>query len=309
MKKYWTKIAIALGPAILIGTVVWEYARVNPSYNFLVKPWSIRGYETDHGIIFVVLGILLLIGGIATAWEGALKPTVAASITAYFVIAATVFAAIFVDRTVAYSFSTVSAFLFSVLLGAAVAVSLRSLFRDRHSLFKRAFPVFIVAFAVLFGILQLLVAGNELSMQVWVLVFILGLVFAGLALSIRPVTMAANRMLILASVVSWGVVTFSAGALREHLIGVQLEIVQDGGVTGFAAQYKDTQAATGWWLAGFAMTILFVGSVGLWAKRRDIVAAIARARRQRAAAEKSAAEIAAAAELYAQEQSTANSGQ
>ncbi|MGI9667532.1 MAG: hypothetical protein ACR2N2_10570, partial [Acidimicrobiia bacterium] len=66
--------------------------------------------------------------------------------------------------------------------------------------------------------------------------------------------------------------------------------------------YKDTQAAGGWWLAGLGATILFVGAVGLWAKRRDVVAAIARARKQREAAETSAKEIADAAEAYAAEQ-------
>ena len=52
----------------------------------------------------------------------------------------------------------------------------------------------------------------------------------------------------------------------------------------------------------FGITVLFVGAVALWAKRRDIVAAIQRARKQREAAEKSAREIQEAAEAYAAEQ-------
>jgi len=306
LKKHWSKVAIALGPVMLIGTYTWEYARTNSSYNYLIEPWAIRGSETDHGVLFVVLGILLLAGGLATSWESALKPRVSAALTAYFVIAATVFTALFADRTITVTFSAVAALIVSFFLAASVALAFRSLFGDKRALFKRALPIFVVAYVVLGAIFLTVIAGNEVTFQAWTVVFIVFLVFSGLALSIRPVTMAASRMLIVTSVLAWGTVAFSAGALRQHLIGVQLETEQASGVVGFAAQYKDTQAAMGWWLAGFAMTVLFVGSVGLWAKRRDIVAAIARARRQRAAAEKSAAEIAEAAELYAKEQAAAS---
>ncbi len=54
--------------------------------------------------------------------------------------------------------------------------------------------------------------------------------------------------------------------------------------------------------------IVFVGAVGLWAKRRDIVAAIARAKKQREAAEESSREIQEAAEAYARENETAAAG-
>jgi hypothetical protein len=72
-------------------------------------------------------------------------------------------------------------------------------------------------------------------------------------------------------------------------------------VIGISAQYKDTQAALGWWVAGFGAFVLFIGAVGLWAKRRDIVSALARARKQREAAEKSAREIQEASDAYARE--------
>jgi hypothetical protein len=48
-----------------------------------------------------------------------------------------------------------------------------------------------------------------------------------------------------------------------------------------------------------------VGAIGLWAKRRDIVAALARARKQRAAAEESAREIQDAFDEYQREQTEA----
>jgi protein-S-isoprenylcysteine O-methyltransferase Ste14 len=80
-----------------------------------------------------------------------------------------------------------------------------------------------------------------------------------------------------------------------------METDQGAGVFGIGAQYKDTQAAAGWWLAGFGTFVIFIGAVGLWAKRRDIVAAIARAKKQRKAAEISTREIEEAAEAYARE--------
>ena len=47
MKKHWSKIAIALGPTIIIASIVWEYARTNPDYNFLIEPWAIKGFEVE----------------------------------------------------------------------------------------------------------------------------------------------------------------------------------------------------------------------------------------------------------------------
>ena len=160
-----------------------------------------------------------------------------------------------------------------------------------------------VFFIILFN---LTILGVAATMETWMVVLLLLLLAAGLALSIRPADMAANRMLILISVLYWSLIVFSAGAIRETLVRLQTETEQLGGTIGVSAQYKDTQAASGWWLAGFGATLLFVGGVGLWAKRRDVVAAIQRARKQRAAAEKSAKEIADAAEAYAQEQATAS---
>jgi hypothetical protein len=139
----------------------------------------------------------------------------------------------------------------------------------------------------------------------WIVVLIVFLVMAGLSISIRPGNVAANRMMIFATVAGWGVVVFSAGAIRQSLITAQKAFLQTDGSAGVAAQYKDVQTAGGWWLAGLGVTIAWVGAIGLWAKRRDIVAALARARRQRAAAEESAREIQEALEAYEREQAQA----
>lgn len=306
MKKNWTKIAIAMGPVIVIASVVWEYARTNSSFGFLIEPWAMRGYEFDQGQIFVVAAILALIAGVATTWEGATRPAVAASITAFVVIAATVFAAVYGSRTVTVNMTVVANVVLSFIIASSVSLSLRSLFGERVRLFKRALPIGLVIFAVFIGIFHVTILGREATFTTWVVVFIVFLLFGGLALSIQPTAMSANRMLILVSIALWSLVVFSAGALRETLVQTQATTLQSSGAIGVSAQYKDTQAALGWWLAGFGCTLMFIGAVGLWAKRRDIISAIQRARKQRAAAEKSAKEIADAAELYAQEQAAAS---
>lgn len=306
MKKNWTKIAAAAGPLIIIASVFWEFARVNPDYRFLIQPWAIRGTEMDQGTVYVVLGSLLLVTALATAWEGSLRPAVSASIVAFVVVAATVSAYVFVDRTVSLTMNPVTVAILAILMASAFAMALRSLFGKQSVIFKRALPLFLIGLVVIGGIMSATVMNTTLEARVWVVVFIIFLAIAALALAIRPLDMGANRMLIVATVAVWMTIVFSAGSLRQTLIDTQLMTDQGDGVVGIAAQYKDTQAAGGWWLAGFGATVAFVGAVGIWARRRDLVAAIARARRQREAAEVSAREIKEAEEAYRAELEAAN---
>lgn len=301
MKKNWTKIAIALGPAIIIASVVWEVARVNQSFSFVIAPWSIRGYDSDHGALYAALGILLLLGGLAVSWEGAMRNRTSIAIAAYFVVASTAFAFILADREITLTVTTVMSVVVATILATVTSLALRSILGQRIRFFRRAMPSFLIVFALVVGVLSATVVGSELELETWILVLFVALLSGGLSIAIQPIGLAANRALIVASVAAWAVIVMSAGAMRQHLIEIQMATVQADGTTGLSAQYKDVQAAPGWWLAGLGATILFVGAVGLWARRRDIVATHARARRQRAAAEVSAREIQEAAEAYAAE--------
>lgn len=301
MKKNWTKIAIALGPAIIIASVVWEVARVNQSFSFVIAPWSIRGYDSDHGALYAALGILLLLGGLAVSWEGAMRNRISIAISAYFVVASTAFAFILADREITLTVTTVMSVVVATILATVTSLALRSILGQRIRFFRRAMPSFLIVFALVVGVLSATVVGSELELETWILVLFVALLSGGLSIAIQPIGLAANRALIVASVAAWAVIVMSAGAMRQHLIEIQMATVQADGTTGLSAQYKDVQAAPGWWLAGLGATILFVGAVGLWARRRDIVATHARARRQRAAAEVSAREIQEAAEAYAAE--------
>jgi hypothetical protein len=301
LKKNWTKIAAAVGPVIIIASAFWEMARMNPDYRFLVEPWAMRGTELTQGTVFMVLGVLLLIVGLVTAWEGSVSPAVSAGVVGFVVIAATVVAFVFADKDFAFTFSPVSTGLVSMLLAAGVAMALRSLFGQKHGLFKRALPLFFLTWIIIGGLMAVTLINVDVEVPTWQSIFVVFLAIGALALAIRPPNMGANRMLIVSTVAVWTTIIASAGAMRQTLIDAQVAFVYPDGTTGISASYKDTQAAGGWWLAGRGVTIAFVGAVGLWARRRDLVATIARARRQRAAAEISAKEIADAQEAYERE--------
>jgi hypothetical protein len=301
LKKNWTKIAIALGPAIVIASVVWEFARTNPDYNFVVTPWAMRGTEMVHGDVFAALGIFLLIAGLAASWERATKPLYSILIVAFIVIGGTVVTATYSDTTFNLTINPVLAGFLALVIAAAISISLRSQLGGRVALLKRALPTFVIFFVVVFGLFSATIMNTTLTTDSWIALLVVMLFSAAVALAIRPIDMAANRLLVVSVVAAWSVIVMSAGALRQTLIDAQMATVQTDGATGVAAQYKDVQAASGWWLAGFGLTVMFVGAVGLWAKRRDHVASVARTTKQRDAAEISAREIREAADAYAEE--------
>jgi len=308
VKKNWTKIALALGPVLMISSVTWEYARIVSTYTFLIQPWAMRGHETIHGQIIVVLGILLLVAGLLTSIERALKPRNSALIVGYVVIAATGFTATFGRDTSTFALGDASGIALSLFLAISLSLALRSSLGDTVKWFSRALLTFIPLFFGIFVLLGATIVGESITVPTWLVTFIVSSSLGALVITIKPMDMSANRMLILSSVSAWAVVTFSAGAIRESLIAIQLRTDQSDGIFDVAVQYKDTQIAGGWWLAGFGTFVFFVGSVGLWARRRDVVAAIARAKKQREAAEESAREIQEAAEAYAREQDQFASG-
>lgn len=288
----------------MLASIFWEYARTSPDYNFLIEPWSVRGFEIVHGAVIGVAAALLLLGSLLTSMQRAMKPRNSALIVSYIVVAATGFTAMFARDSITITISPSTNVILSILLGSVLSLALRSLLGDSVKLLSRATLTFIPLVLVFFLLFAASIMDDPISVPAWLLVFIVFLTNGMLSIAIQPIDMSANRMLLMASVAGWGLVTFSAGAIRQSLIDIQTVTDQGGGVFGIAARYKDTQAAGGWWLAGFGGFVMFIGAVGLWAKRRDIVAAVARAKRQRAAAEQSTREIQDAADAYAREHET-----
>jgi hypothetical protein len=295
LKKYWTGIALALGPAVLISTILWEIARTNPTYAFLVNPWSIKGHETVHGWVFVWLGAALLVGGMLVLWERSTSGVVRLAVLSYFVVVGTALVAGFARDQTSVTVGT--------MLGVAIALFVALIvLRFSRSTVAKAVPfmgrgwvqamLLIVIWAITFVILTATLIDKRLTMNSWVAMFGLLVLLAVYASAAVPRGLAANRLLIYTSILAILTVVTSAGAIRSTLLRLQRE------AEGFGAEYRDVQVGLGWFVGVFGMAILFAGAVGLWARRQDLLVALTRARRQREAAEKSAAEIGAAEEAY-----------
>jgi len=295
VKRYWTGITLALGPAILITTVVWEIARMVPDYAFVISPWAIEGHETAHGWVFLTLGVSLLVASMLVLWEASTSGFWRLVTLAFFVVAGTAIAIVFAQASTTVTMGPV--------LGMALALSLSLIvLRFAGSSLVKAVPflgrgwvkgvLLFVVWGIFYLILAATVVDEELTVSTGIGVFVGLLLFAVYASAAEPRGLAGNRMLIYTSMVAGLVVVLSAGAIRSSLTRIQFE------TSGFAAEYGETQVSLGWFIAVFAILVLFSGAVGLWAKRQDLLVAMVRARRQREAAEKSAAEIKAAEEAY-----------
>lgn len=295
MKRYWTGIAIALGSLTVVATFVWEMARTKPDYRFLVEPWAIKGYDSVHGWVFASIGLALLAGGmiVLTEWStGKIGRFVSLG---YFVAAGTAIALAFASEPQVVTLAPMMGLLVSVFLTLIVFRFSKELLIRLASIFRNTWVRLLTGvamFAVVYLVMRATVIGKEMELDTPIWILILMAVLALYSLAAAPRGLAADRMLIYSTMLATVVIVASAGALRSTLVRLQVE------AQGVSAEFRDTQAGLGWFLAVFALLVVFVGAVGLWARRRDLLIATDRARRQRAAAETSAAEIRAAEEAY-----------
>ncbi len=298
MKHYWSKIAVALGPAIVMVAVVWELVRTNPAYNFLVEPWALSGYETDQGWTYFAVGLVLLLLGLAVIPKRSVEIPYSATVVALAVVASTILGLVFGPATVSITFSGLIMALLTLITTMMLYRFFKSLVIPRVPALDRTIVRLVAWFGTFFGLFFLLsstVGKSTVEMNMGLAIF-LGTGLLGLyALATSPHGLAANRVLIFSSVLGGAVIGMSGGSLRTTLLDAQTA------ATGVSAQYKDVQVGYGWFIALFGIIILFVGSVALWATRRDIIIARTRAKAQRAAAEKSAKEIQESNEQYARE--------
>lgn len=302
MKQHWSKIAITLGPAIVMVSVVWEMARTNPAYGFLVEPWSLRGYELDQGWTYFAIGAALLLLALAVAQKRSVEVGYSAAVVALGTVAGTVLAVVFGPEVVSITFSMFVVAVLSLLLSIMLYRAFKSLVLPRLPALDR----FAVRVAIGLGTLVLIFVAINSTVGSTTVELNPGLAaFAGLgllglfALATVPHGLAANRFLIYTSVLGGAAIGLSGGSVRTSLREAQVEAI------GVAGQYKDVQVSYGWFIALAGIIILFVGAVALWATRRDIVIARSRARAQRAAAEKSAQEIKESHEQYEREKAAA----
>lgn len=305
MKQNWSKIAIALGPALVMVSIVWEMVRTNPAYNFLVEPWSLKGYELDQGWTYFAVGLVLLLTALAVMPKRAVEVPYSAAIVAFTTVASTVLALVYGPETVSITFSGLVIAILTLILTLMVYRTFKSLVLPRIPALDR----FIIRIAiglgtlvVVFLLLSISVGGSTVETNPGLAAFVAVGLLSLFALATPPHGLAANRMLIYGSVLGGAVVATSGGSLRTSLMEAQTAAI------GVSAQYKDVQVAYGWFIALTGILILFVGAVAIWATRRDLIIARERAREQRLAAEKSAKEIRESYEQYEREKAAAAAG-
>lgn len=292
MKRYWARRLGIFGALLAVQAILWEYARMRPDYQFIVNPWSIRGYETVHGWVHLAIGVSALVAIFLVAWKGSENTAAAAGISLLMVAAAVVIAAFAGsdDYEITPGFPLVA--LASIVIGTILyRLSLRALGAWQQS---RRFWFRSLALLVSIGVAAIVVnatiGGKELTFTPALGIGIAMFILALFAMSGEPRQLAANRMLMFSALAGAFAITVSAGAVRSTLRRLQVE------TSGISAEYLDTQVTWGHLMGVFGLILVFIASVGLWARRRDTIITAQRARRQREAAEASAAEIRAAQE-------------
>jgi hypothetical protein len=251
----------------------------------------------------IAAGLALLLLAVAAIPQRAVEVPYSASVVGLTTVAAAVLGLVFGPNTVSITFGGATIAVLTVLLWLMLYRTFKSLVLPRAPALDRfSIRTFISLgiLVVVFLALSVTLGGATVDLNPGLAAF-LGVGLLGLfALATNPHGLAANRMLIYLSLVGGAIITLSGGSLRTSLREAQVETI------GVAGQYKDVQVGYGWFIALFGITILFVGAVALWAKRRDVIIARARARQQRAAAETSAREIEASREQYEREKAGAS---
>jgi hypothetical protein len=272
------------GLLVMAQSILWEYVRAEPTYRFIVEPWSLRGYEVTQGIVICAMALGLAVFAMLLS-RGTIKETRLSS-------------AIGIGALVAY-FSVVvlladvrdvqMAFVVQIVLAAVGAVAIVSALqiyipddwnkRGRAARFGMWLAVFFILF---FGVFQTLFADPQ---PFWLYIAVAAIVLGGLALLRPPTELAGRRTLINGIVGVWVMSMTMSASLRQALQEAQREF-------GTPAQLLDLQITSGVLLAWFGGLLAFIGAVGLWARRRDQIIAHERARKQQEAAAESAAQLA-----------------
>ncbi len=287
VKRDWARLIAIIGALLVVQSVVWEYVRMKPTNNYLVDPWAYRGFESIHGAVFAVVGIALLATILVVSLKASQEPRNSLTIVGLIVVAGYVIALIFAsgERTTISLEAPILAVI-SLILGSAIYLALRRVL-DLSARFVGPAARF-GSIVGLFLILQLIVGGKDVEMAASTAVLLTLLMIAALVVAIQLPGLAANRMLMAATVVAGTAIGMSGAAIRSTLVRLQGEGELLNG------QYRDTQVTWGYFLANIGIVVVFIGAVMLWARRRDLIQSQQRAAKQREAAEESARELAAA---------------
>ena len=276
-----------LGMAIMAQSIAWEYVRVEPTYRFLIDPWSMRGYELTQGIVIAVGAVIIALLAILLSY-GVLKETLVHS----FIGVAVLIVFGVVASSLADTKGVDAPFIVHIFLSLIGAVVLRSLLEgfipEAWSKRRRwtRIGLWLAGFLItLFAIVGPLLKNER---PLWVLIVVAGGILGALALFRPPRALAGWRMVINGIMVIWVISMTMAATLRVTLDNAQFDL---SGSSGISADVKNLQITSGVLLAWFGGLVAFVGAVGMWARRRDEIIAVERAHKQQAAARESEAQL------------------
>jgi len=279
-----------LGLALMGQSVLWEYVRMDPTYRFVVEPWSIRGFTTTQGRVILFAAVWL---GLVTTLMvlGKIKETVVNS-----VVVVTLTSLVPVGAAVATSAKPLALGGMGVVLMALLATVVINVVVARFWLSNRVKGAarFGVRFVMWVGgllILILAVLGptfGSRSAPAWVVFAIVFGLMAVLAITRPPERLAVWRMLINGVAALWLMSITMAASLRWDLLNQQLANM------GVSSEIGDAGITSGILMCWIGGLLAFMGSVSLWAKRRDLIAARDRARHQQEAARESQQQLAEA---------------
>lgn len=296
LKRDWARLLTIGGAIMVMQSLFWEYARMKPDNNYLVTPWSARGMDSIHGVVFLTIGAALLVAGLVVASNFTKEPRNALTVVGGIAFAAVALTVVFAGGEEVTVGSGLGGIVLGLGVGFALYLGLQRAVERRSGAESAAADALrggtgslvLIVSLVVGSLLVSIIFGDGTTMAAALgMLIVMGVLGAITSLMKQP-AMAANRMLMASSIVAGTVIGLSGAAIRSTLVRLQAE---GGNIPG---QYRDTQVTWGYFLANIGVVLFFIGAVMLWARRRDIVQAEQRAAKQRAAAEASAAELAAA---------------
>lgn len=303
MRKWLIRLAPLVGAAIIVQSVFWELARMDPAYRRIVFPWSIRGTDTVHGAIIVAIGIGLAIIALLVGWERSEKRVERTGIVIATIVIVVAIPLMFADGNDTVALGTAAAAASGAFIGLMVTLALRDLLVESYPAVDSllGFSLLTIVMATVFAFLTLaLTDGGAREYGPAVLVGIIFVVLGVYSLLRSPRELAANRMFMFVAVAALAVLTLQAGAIRQTLLRTQRAFTGSAfgwDLANLSGEYKDSQVTSGWFLATFGAFFVLIAAIAMWARRRDYILSLHRARKQREAAEKSAGEIKEAIEL------------
>lgn len=286
LRRNRSMILVGLGTGLMVASLLWEYVRMRPDYRFIVEPWSIRGFETPQGwAVAAIAAAVLAIAVLVTT--GVLKETlptivsVAVAATALGVVLATVTdpREPVVGTPGVWGLAVLAGMAASAIAAATLPEDFKGRARSWTSMGIFVAVLLITGFAVFDPVL-----GGQ-AVALWVIVLV-GFGLLNVVVVARPPReLALYRLMINGVLIGWFIAMVMSGSLRSLLATRQLETID------ITAEIRDIQITSGVMMTWFGGLLAFLGTVSLWARRRDQLEAVARARRQLEAARRSAEEM------------------